>query len=194
MEKENARKQTLEQLHERRKQVVRLHKKDIKIMQIVSMTGLSYPAVRATLDRFAEGGWSAIRPTARGRARGDGRCLSEVQEDAIRRIIIDKRPEQLKMEFFLWSRAAVGQLIEQEYGIKLHVRSVGKYLARWGFTPQKPIKPRRRSRRGSKASIRALLNEPGTKGQRFTGAMRRRWSIPTYAAEALRPQARPRWR
>ena len=33
MEKENARKQTLEQLHERRKQVVRLHKKDIKIMQ-----------------------------------------------------------------------------------------------------------------------------------------------------------------
>jgi transposase len=44
------------------------------------------------------------------------------------------------MEFFLWSRAAVSQLIEQEYGIKLHVRSVGKYLARWGFTPQKPIK------------------------------------------------------
>jgi transposase len=44
------------------------------------------------------------------------------------------------MDFFLWSRAAVGQLIEQEYGIKLHVRSIGKYLARWGFTPQKPIK------------------------------------------------------
>jgi transposase len=44
------------------------------------------------------------------------------------------------MDFFLWSRAAVGQLIEQEYGIKLHVRSVGKYLTRWGFTPQKPIK------------------------------------------------------
>jgi len=140
MEKENARKQTLEQLHERRKQVVRLHKKGIKIMQIVSMTGLSYPAVRATIDRFSEGGWTAVRPATRGRMRGDGRCLSEAQEDAIRRTIIDKRPEQLKMEFFLWSRAAVGQLIEQEYGIRLHVRSVGKYLARWGFTPQKPIK------------------------------------------------------
>ena len=50
MEKENARKQTLEQLHERRKQVIRLHKKAIKIMQIVSMTGLSYPAVRATIS------------------------------------------------------------------------------------------------------------------------------------------------
>jgi hypothetical protein len=50
MEKENARKQTLGQLHERRKQVVRWHKKAIKIMQIVSMTGLSYPAVRATIE------------------------------------------------------------------------------------------------------------------------------------------------
>ena len=140
MEKENARKQTLEQLYERRKQVVRLHKKAIKIMQIVSMTGLSYPAVRATIDLFMAGGWAAIRPTSRGRSRGDGRCLSEIQEETIRRTIIDKRPEQLKMDFFLWSRAAVGQLIEQEYGIKLHIRSVGKYLARWGFTPQKPIK------------------------------------------------------
>ena len=63
-----------------------------------------------------------------------------MQEDVIQRIIIDKRPEQLKMDFFLWSRAAVGHLIEQEYGIKLHVRSIGKYLERWGFTPQKPIK------------------------------------------------------
>ena len=140
MEKENARKQTLEQLHERRKQVVRLHKKGIKVMQIVAMTGLSYPAVRACIDLFDAGGWSAIRPALRGRSRGVGRVLSQVQEDSIQRIIIDKRPEQLKMDFFLWSRAAVGQLIEQEYGLKLQVRSVGKYLTRWGFTPQKPIK------------------------------------------------------
>ena len=140
MEKENARKQTLEQLHERRKQVVRLHKKAIGVMQIVSMTGLSYPAVRACIDLFEVGGWPAIRPALRGRSQGDGRTLTQAQEDSIQRTIIDKRPEQLKMDFFLWSRAAVGQLIEQEFGIKLHVRSVGKYLKRWGFTPQKPLK------------------------------------------------------
>jgi hypothetical protein len=44
------------------------------------------------------------------------------------------------MDFALWRRAAVMQLIEREFGITLHVRSVGKYLARWGFTLQKPIK------------------------------------------------------
>ena len=44
------------------------------------------------------------------------------------------------MDFCLWSRAAVGLLIEHQHGIKLPVRTVGKYLKRWGFTPQKPIK------------------------------------------------------
>ena len=90
MEKENARKQTLEQLHERRKQVVRLHKKGIKIMQIVEMTGLSYPPVRATIDLFEAGGWGAIRPALRGRSPGDGRVLSPAQEETIQRMIIDK--------------------------------------------------------------------------------------------------------
>ncbi len=140
MEKESARSQTLEQLHERRKQVVSLHKKGIKIMQIGGMTGLSYPTVRATIDLFEAGGWNAIRPARRGRPRGDGRVLSAAQEDTIQRLIIDKRPEQLKMDFHLWNRAAVGQLIEQTFGIGLQTRSVGKYLTRWGFTPQKPIK------------------------------------------------------
>ena len=154
MEKESARKQTLEQLHERRKQVVRLHRQGVKVMQIVLMTGLSYPTVRAAIDLFDAGGWSAIRPALRGRARGDGRVLSQVQEETIQRMIIDKRPEQLKMDFHLWSRAAVGQLIEQEFGIKLQVRSIGKYLTRWGFTPQKPIK---RAYEQSPAAVQAWL-------------------------------------
>ena len=45
MEKEGARNQTLAQLHERRKQVVRLYRQGTSIMQIVTMTGLSYPTV-----------------------------------------------------------------------------------------------------------------------------------------------------
>ena len=154
MEKESARSQTLEQLHERRKQVVRLHRRGIKIMQIVEMTGLSYPPVRAAIDLYEAGGWSAIRPALRGRARGDGRVLSQFQEDAVQRMIIDHRPEQLKMDFHLWSRAAVGQLIEQEFGIKLQVRSIGKYLTRWGFTPQKPIK---RAYEQSRAAVQGWL-------------------------------------
>ncbi len=140
MDKEDARKQTLEQLHERRKQVVRLHKRGHGIMQIVDLSGLSYPTVRAVIDQFETGGWSAIKPAARGRKAGEGRCLTAEQEQAIQRMICDKRPEQLKMDFYLWSRGAVGELIRREYGIELGARTVGKLLKRWGFTPQKPIK------------------------------------------------------
>ena len=69
-------------------------------------------------------------------------------------MIIDKRPEQLKMDFHLWSRAVVSQLIEQEFGVKLQTRSTGKYLTRWGFTPQKPIK---RAYEQSPAAVQAWL-------------------------------------
>ena len=75
-------------------------------MKIVELTGLTYPTVRGTIDRFEEGDWTAIRPARRGRPKGDGRVLSAAQEDAIQRIIIDKRPEQLKMDFFLWSHSS----------------------------------------------------------------------------------------
>ena len=66
--------------------------------------------------------------------------MSAAQEDTIQRTIIEKRPEQLKMDCSLWSRAAVGQPIEQEFGIKLQVRTIKKCMTRWGFTPQKSIK------------------------------------------------------
>jgi len=44
------------------------------------------------------------------------------------------------MSFALWNRQAVRRLILDRYGAALTPQGVGKYLARWGFTPQKPIK------------------------------------------------------
>jgi len=139
MEKDDARKQSMEALHERRKQVIRMHRKGMPVMQIVEHSGLSWYAVNAAIKRYAAEGSAALKPAARGKKQGSGRIISEAQEVAVRQIICDKRPEQLKMEFALWNRAAVMQLIEREYGIKLSVRGVGNYLKRWGFTPQKPI-------------------------------------------------------
>ena len=109
-------------------------------MRIVELSGLSYPAVRGAIDLYEQGGAAAIKPASRGRQSGEGRSLTNEQERKVRQIICDKRPEQLKMDFALWNRAAVMQLIERECEIKLSVRGVGNHLKRWGFTPQKPIK------------------------------------------------------
>ena len=114
MDKEDARKQTLEQLHERRKQVVRLHNKGHKIMQIVEMTGLTYPTVRSAIDLFVQGGWPAIRPTPRGRAKGEGRLLTHEQENRIQRGIIDQRPVENGILFM----ESCGGDAPQKYGTR----------------------------------------------------------------------------
>lgn len=49
MEKEDARKQSREVLHERRKQVIRMHRKGMPVMQIVEHSGLSWSAVNAAI-------------------------------------------------------------------------------------------------------------------------------------------------
>jgi transposase len=120
------------------------------------MTGLSYPGVTDILKRYEADGAGALKPGQRGRRLGAKRRLSEEQERHIRRLICDKRPEQLKMTFALWNRGAVSQLIVQEFGIELPVRTVGEYLKRWGFTPQKPIK---RAYEQSPEAVKKWLDE-----------------------------------
>ena len=129
-----------EGLYERRKQVVRLSKKGYGPMAVAELTGLSWGAVNAALKAYGAGGLEALRPKARGRKTGTKRLLSPEREAEVRRLICDKRPEQMKMPFALWTREAVRQLILERFGIGLAVRSVGEYLGRWGFTPQKPLK------------------------------------------------------
>jgi transposase len=152
MSDHDARNQSLAELHERRKQVIRLHKKKYGVMQIVDLANLSWPAVRTAIDLYEAGGMAALKPKPRGKKGGEGRSLTPEQEARIRKLIAEQRPEQLKMDFALserlpltinvrlWTRAAVGELIVREFKIVLSVRGVGKYLKRWGFTPQKPIK------------------------------------------------------
>ena len=54
--------------------------------------------------------------------------------------MVDKTPDQLKLPFALWTRDAVKLLIRQLFDIEMPIRTVGEYLKRWGFTPQKPVK------------------------------------------------------
>jgi len=55
-------------------------------------------------------------------------------------MIQDKCPDQLRLPFALWTRIAVQQLIKQLWKIDMPIRTVGEYLNRWGFTPQKPFR------------------------------------------------------
>jgi transposase len=136
--------------------VIRLWKGGHKVMQIVSLSGLTWPTVRKVIDGYEAHGAISLKPKERGRAVGDGRSLSTEQEAAIRKLICDKRPEQLTMEFALWTRAAVQALILQECQVALKIRAVGNYLKRWGFSPQKPI---RKAYEQKPEAVKAWLDE-----------------------------------
>ena len=100
----------------------------------------------------------------RGRARGDGRKLSQVQEDTLQRMIIGKRPEQLRIDFPLWSRAALGQPIEQALGVSNCKYAAPANSSPAGALPRKNPssvrmnKARRRCRTGPRVSILPLSN------------------------------------
>jgi transposase len=150
MEQEDARKLSSAAQHERRRQVIRAYNRGVNRHQIAQEVGLSYTAVRMIVKRYEDQGIRGLDIGQRGRPVSRGRSLSVEQEEHIQRLIKEKRPEQLKMDFALWTRAAV------MLSIKLHVRSVGKYLRRWGFTPQKPI---RRAYEKSPVAVQKWLDE-----------------------------------
>ncbi len=156
METIDMRKLTREARHERRVQVIRLRKAGRTYDEIATLTGLSRTGVFDICKRHATSGSSALHDAAGGRKLGEQRLLSPAQEALVQKLIADKTPDQLKMPYALWSRAAVAELIEQRFGLKLKVRTMGMYLQRWGFTPQKPM---RKAYEQSPAAVKKWLDE-----------------------------------
>lgn len=140
MNKIDARKLPSEAQEEKRKTAVRLRKKGLQIKEIAETLDVSTRAVSGWIKRYEEKGLTSLKARKRGPAKGSGNHLEPEQENRIKHLIIDKTPDQLKMEYALWTRKAVMELIKQETGIDMPVRTVGDYLKRWGMTPQKPVK------------------------------------------------------
>jgi len=126
------------------------------LREVSAQVELSVPTVMSAHRAYLSGGWAAVNVKPRGRKPGEGRQLTPEQEAEIRRLICDKTPDQLKMEFALWNRQAVSRLVEERLGVKVPIRTIGEYLKRWGFTPQKPIKKAYEQR---PAEVRKWLDE-----------------------------------
>jgi len=140
MEKTDARTHSPETQYEIRKQVVRLRKQGIPNNVLAEGVGISVGRASKIWQSYKKGGSKAIKPGRRGRRAGEKRTLTTKQEAQVTRDLIDKTPDQMKLPFALWTRDAVKLLIKQRFGIEMPIRTVGEYLKRWGFTPQKPVK------------------------------------------------------
>jgi transposase len=174
METTDMRSLSREARHERRVQVIRLRKAGLSLDAIAAQTGLSRTGVFDICRRHEAGGAKALHDRIGGRQEGEHRLLTDEQERQVQRLIRDKTPDQIKLPYALWSRQAVAELILGQFGIRVAVRTMGTYLKRWGFTPQKPI---RRAYEQSPAALKRWLDT----------------SYPEIAARARQERAEIHW-
>lgn len=139
---------------ERRRQVIGLRQAGLTYDEIVAQVGLSATRVFNICQRYADRGAAGLTTGPRGPEPGYGRFLSAEQEAVAQALIRRHTPDELELAFALWSRAAVRDLIWQRFGVRLVVRTMSTYLARWGFTAQKPL---RRAYEQDSAAVRRWL-------------------------------------
>jgi transposase len=157
MERSHSRLLPVAALNERRRRAVTLRLSGMKLKQVCALSELSKGVVIAAVQAYQRGGWEAVAVQEhRGPAKGTGCILDEQQQLAIRQLIHAHAPDQLDLPYALWSRPAVSAPIEKEYGMTLPVRTVGSYLQRWGFTPQRPLD---KAYEQNPAAVQAWLNE-----------------------------------
>ena len=125
---------------ERRRQVIGLRQAGMTYAAIAAQVGLTQTGVFDICKRYTERGAAGLKTGPRGPVLGHGRLLDAVREAKARDLIRRHTPDEVDLPFALWSRAAVRALIWQRFRVRLAVRTMGTYLARWGVTAQKPLR------------------------------------------------------
>ena len=148
------------------------------VVDIAAILGVREETVSRWCSRDHRGGREALPGDRTGRPIGSGRLLDGEQEQGIRQAIETKTPQELAIASALWTRQAVRELIRQRVGIRLPIRTVGEYLRRWGYTPQKPV-PKAYKQGCSVFKCETGRKGPSTRGRSGGSARSTNRSLPT---------------
>lgn len=137
----DARKLSPEQQETLRLTAIRMrYEEGFKQRSIASALGVTRQEVNKWCRKYEKGGKDALRARKQGKPAIEHRVLKGWQCATILKLIGENMPDQLKMPFVLWTRAAVRDLIAERFDVTLALTTMGNYLRRWGFTPQKPVR------------------------------------------------------
>lgn len=123
-----------------RQQAIRLREQGKRIGEIASYLGVHRTTVSRWWRQYQQEGTAALKQQTRGAKLGEGRTLSPGEEATVQRLMQAHFPDELNIDSALWTRSAVQTLIAGECGVEMPIRTVGEYLLRWGYTPQKQLK------------------------------------------------------
>ena len=119
--------------------------------EAAQVLGVGENAVGKWCAAYREQGIEGLNVQPQGRPEGTGRSLSPDEEAQVKAILTEATPEDYDISMPRWTRKAVRELIRKLYDEDLTLQGVGKYLARWNMTPQKPV---RHSREQEPAEVR----------------------------------------
>ncbi|MDD4149256.1 MAG: IS630 family transposase [Bacteroidales bacterium] len=134
------RKLSSEQRYCFRLRAINLIKSGKKQKDIATLFGVRTNTVGDWVKAYKTEGLKGLKDKTRGVKSEDRKLLTVKIEKKIQKMITDTMPDQLKLSYALWTRKAVKELVEREFGIILAISTMGDYLRSWGFSPQKPKK------------------------------------------------------
>lgn len=136
--------------------------------------GATRQIVNHWVQRHAQGGEAALLDGRRVSPRKGQGLLTAAEAKRLQNWIREQCPNQLKLPYMLWTAGVVRELIRRRLNKELGLSTVRLYLARWGFTPQKPLS---RATQRSEAAIARWLD----------------WEYPQIARRATREKAHIYW-
>ncbi len=158
---------TRAQLEERRLEAARLLRQGkLSQSEIARRLGVTPAAVHKWRRRLDEGGKRALR-----RAATPGRpCkLTREQEQQLFRLL-DAGAAAAGFDSERWTLPRVRRLIEREFGVSYHARSLGSFLRRRGWSRQQPAS---QDKRRDEELIRAWLSHDWPRIKKVAAARRR---------------------
>ncbi|MEB3370115.1 helix-turn-helix domain-containing protein [Saccharopolyspora mangrovi] len=133
MNAKDARKISAEALEDLRRRVVAAVDSGATQVEVSRVFGVARPTVNRWVRAFQDHGEESFRPRRRGRRAGMHRVLNAEVQTQITEHMTDCFPDAAGYSHPLWTRQAVGDLVERVHGVRLTLNTVSSYLRRWGL-------------------------------------------------------------
>lgn len=136
-------------------QAIKMVKNGRTHLEVSNFLGIKRQVVSKWWALYKVAGISGLKMKSRANVTDKSKVNID-QARAVRKIILEKTPDQLNFGFMLWTREAVRLTLKKIYQIDIGLSAVGRLLKRMGLSPQKPMK---KAYEQSSSKVRAWLKE-----------------------------------
>lgn len=123
-----------------RKRAIKMISSGMQKKKVAELFCVNQNTITNWVKSYKNNGLKGLVDNKRGVSSESKKLLSSEQERQVQKMILDTMPDQLKLPYSLWTRKAVKELVEREFGVVMAINTMGDYLRSWGYSPQKPKK------------------------------------------------------